>query len=107
MAKDFPLMLKRRRDSSLVLMSDQFPPRHEFSVEWLLESGVAQMDEVAITVTLANGTATYEIDRGAMEETYEDDDGETKTRRLSTGYWGNLVDAEVHEAPPVDEVEEG
>jgi hypothetical protein len=95
--KDFPLLLRRKQDGSLQITSETWPPRHEFSTDWLLTSGVAQInDQDEIVVELANGRAVYTIDRAAMEEEYVDEEsGETKTRQLSTGYWGKLKEGHV------------
>jgi hypothetical protein len=96
--KDRPLLLRRRADGKLSLMSDTWPPRHEFSKNWLLEntmSGVVSLSEDEIKVSLANANATYTIDRDLMEEEYEGEDGEAKTRTISTGYWGVLAENSV------------
>ncbi|MGH2688633.1 MAG: hypothetical protein ACRDKW_07480 [Actinomycetota bacterium] len=92
--KDRPLLLRRRRDGRLYLDADGFPPRHEFSTDWLLEQtggGVVVMDATQIRLTLANARAVYDIDRAAMATT----DAHGNEQRTSTGYWGRLVSEEV------------
>lgn len=110
--KDRPLLLRRKADGKLYLdlrVCDSFPPRHEFSQDWLLENtagGVVNMDQENIRLSLANGWAIYHIDRTMMEEVRVAEDEETAevrgvgvgdsyVARLSTGYWGILEDSEV------------
>lgn len=129
---DIPLRLLKRRDGTLCLrnhlnqidpnMEDGdplgFPTMHEFSQEWLLEntmSGNVAVSEDAIVLNLANGTATYAIRRDLMEETFVISDegeafaiglgknvGDTHTRKLATGYWGELTGSSVWTPAPVD-----
>jgi hypothetical protein len=108
--KDRPLLLRRGRDGQLSLdtrYADSFPPRHEFSKDWLLEnSKQVSMDDDTIKLTFANGWAVYKIVREAMAETRVAEDEETANAYgvsvgdsyeavLSTGYWGVLTDSEV------------
>ena len=68
-----------------------FPPRHEFSLDWLLEQngrGFVTVTPDTIVLELTNGRAVYEIDRARME----DADG----LKLSTGYWGVLKESEIY-----------
>jgi hypothetical protein len=99
--EDIPLRLLKRPDGSLCIRNHQnlidptiaeipWPTKHEFSLEWLLSqtrSGVVSMDEDNIYLTLANGTATYAIDKEATE--------------TSTGYWGILTESTVTTPEPV------
>lgn len=92
-----------------------FPDDHEFTQEWLLEhtaDGVASVDREAIVLTFGNGRAVYEIERDRMERTRPvtaDEaaalgkaEGAEHTFRLSTGYWGRLVESDVWSPPPQD-----
>lgn len=84
--KDRPLLLRRRSDGTLHLNADSFPPRHEFSKDWLLENtadGTVTLSPEQITLQLANGRAVYRIDRERTEAEH------------STGYWGVLEKGEV------------
>jgi hypothetical protein len=124
--RDIPLRLRRRRDKSLCLVDEMnriaseghpatFPPRHEFSLTWLLDNGRhVTVEDDTITLNLANGTAVYRRDQTLEEEVFEIDNdglaeqygkniGETAVRKLSNGYWGVLESAEYFDAPDVEE----
>lgn len=86
--KDFPLLLIKKKDRKLYLDNRYdrgFPPKHEFSMQFMLESGCTELNSSLDTITLrlGNATATYSIDRDLMDET------------RSTGYWGNLESEEI------------
>lgn len=110
--KDFPLHVRKRRNGDLQLVTDTFPPRHEFSQEWLLENMKwIDMDAEQIVLRCVNGTGTYRIAREMMEGQVPDVDAEgkqkvvdgvpqTRLAKLSTGYWGILEDAEYYEWTP-------
>lgn len=88
--KDRPLMLRRRSNGSLYLTDPQgWPPRHEFSMTWLMESGVASLhcdeERDEIHITLANASAVYQIERDLMQD--------SEGNKLSTGYWGTLKES--------------
>lgn len=84
MARDMTLQLRRRKDGSLHLTSDKWPPRHEFSLDWLLKNGAhVKVTDDEIVLDLANASATYKI---------LDEDPENPT----TGMWGKLVKGEVN-----------
>ena len=88
-AKDRPLLLRKRRDGTLHLM-DKWPPRHEFSQDWLLKgtrNGMVQMDENEIHLELENASAVYTITLSPGEE---GPNGEK-----TTGFMARLKEGEV------------
>jgi hypothetical protein len=65
-------------------MSDAWPPRHEFSLDWLMRAvseGAAKVSDTEITLEFDNASAVYEI--------VIDDDHPT------TGMWGYLKKGKV------------
>lgn len=89
--KDRPLLLRKRQDGKTYLSSDAWPPRHEFSMDWLLEntmSGTVKMDADTIEVKLANASASYKVVLRPGE------DGPNGER--TTGYWGKLAEGTVN-----------
>lgn len=93
----------------------EFPPTHEFSPDFLLEHTMDDTVKVSpthIVLTLGNGRAVYRIRRDWMHEdgVIETEQvakatgkavGDPHTFQLSTGYWGELEEAEYFDADPV------
>jgi len=101
--KDIPLLLRRRAvkrdgagnaiESALYLDARPgekpvWPPRHEFSTDWLLKTPEASVDGDSIGVNLANGWAVYKIVESV------EIDGEIRVAGTSS-MWAELVTSEV------------
>lgn len=83
--KDFPLMTRTRADGTKHLRTTQFPPRHEFSRDWLAKGtagGWVQVAEDTVTLRFANGKGVYQIDHSKTEPEYK-------------GVWGILLEGKV------------
>lgn len=117
--KDLPLLLRRRatgRDddgtpTGTALFLDarpgerpQWPPRHEFTNDWLLRAvsdGSAKVTENTVELTFANAHATYRIvddaEHGANigEPHVRSDTDQLVSGYRSTGVWGYLIEGKV------------
>lgn len=97
--KDRPLLLRRRRDGALYLNSPTFPSRIELQKDWMLATAECELiDPDHFVLLLANAQAVYRVRRDWMFEQVPRVDGVLEERRISTGYWGELIEERYSEA---------